>query len=247
MTELVGILNITPDSFSDGGLYMTPDKALEQADKLFTDGAKFVDVGAESTRPGAKPLSHSEEWLRLEPVITVLASRYPDRISLDTYHPETADKALSLGKFIINDVSGMSNPVMAEIIIGYKAKCIICHLPVSDIQASHRGKLINDVVIVKNDLISKAEKLHKKGLLNDQIILDPGIGFGKTTELNWRLLDFANEIPTYQVMVVYSRKRFLGEQRMEIEPNLEAGRRAIQAGAAFLRVHDVDAHSQLLY
>jgi len=246
MTQLVGILNITPDSFSDGGQFTEPAAALEQAAKLFADGAALVDVGAESTRPGATPLTPAEEWRRLEPVLKPLLQQYPGKISLDTYHPETAEKALNLGRVIINDVTGMNNPAMVEVVTRHQARCVVSHLRGFDPQAAHQGELIDDIQIVVDDLLAKAELLRARGLKQEQIILDPGIGFGKTPELNHRLLEFARYVPGYQVMVGYSRKRFLGDKRMELETNLAAGRIAIAAGAAYLRVHDVAGHKQLL-
>ncbi len=247
MTKLVGILNITPDSFSDGGLYVDAAKALKQTDQLFKDGAALVDVGAESTRPGATPLTAEQEWERLESVLPALLQRYPGKISLDTYHPETVQRALELGSMIINDVTGMTNPRMIRAVTLYGARCIVSHLPTSDIQTAHSGELVSDVNEVVEELLARASILRAEGLEKDEIILDPGIGFGKTPELNRQLLEFARYVPDYQVMIGYSRKRFLGEDRMELEPNLAAGRIAIKAGAAYLRVHDVAGHRQLLY
>lgn len=247
MTQLVGILNVTPDSFSDGGQFLGPDKALQQARQLFADGASLVDVGAESTRPGAEPLTPEVEWQRLETVLQQLLAQYPGHISLDTYHPETAAKALAMGGVIINDVTGMNNPAMVAVVAQHHARVIISHLPGNNIQAAHQGKQLESIGQVKQDLLAKAVLLESKGLKKEQIILDPGIGFGKTPKLNQQLLEFATEIPEYQVMIGYSRKRFLGENRMELEPNLAAGRTALQAGAAYLRVHDVAGHRSLVY
>lgn len=246
MTQLVGILNVTPDSFSDGGLYNETEAAVRRTAQLFDDGAALVDIGAESTRPGAKPLETEVEWQRLYQILQRLIQEYPEQISVDTYHPETAAKALELGDVIINDITGMQNPAMAELITKQQARCVVSHLPAADPQAAHTGKLVNDMQEVVDDLLAKAADLQAKGLPQERIILDPGIGFGKTEELNWELLRFAAEVPEYQVMIGYSRKRFLGEERMELETNLAAGRIAVEAGAAYLRVHDVAGHRQLL-
>jgi dihydropteroate synthase len=246
MVQLVGILNITPDSFSDGDLFLDPEHAVRHAEQLFTDGASLVDIGAESTRPGAIPITPGEEWRRLEPVLEWFSTLYPGRLSLDTYHPETAERALAIRNFVINDVTGMSNPAMADIVIERQAHCIIGHLPGTDIQAVHQAKPIDSIQKVVDDLLFKAASLGAKGLGHGKIILDPGIGFGKTPELNKQLLEFAKYVPDYQVMIGYSRKRFLGDHRMELETNLAAGRIAIAAGAAYLRVHDVAGHRQLL-
>ncbi|HKX73544.1 MAG TPA: dihydropteroate synthase [Candidatus Saccharimonadales bacterium] len=246
MVKLVGILNITPDSFSDGGKFVDPAAALAQAEQLFKDGASLVDVGAESTRPGATPLTADEEWARLEPVLGELVRRYPGKISLDTYHPETAERALALGDVIINDVTGMNNPAMVDVVARHRARCIVSHLPSTDVQAAHYQQLIDDIEIVKNDLLAKLALLGDRGLPPENIILDPGIGFGKTSGLNGALLSFARLVPGHDVMVGYSRKRFLGEDRMLLGPNLKAGRTAIASGAAYIRVHDVAGHNQLL-
>jgi dihydropteroate synthase len=247
MTQLVGILNLTPDSFSDGGQYNTTEVALRRAAQLFSDGASLVDVGAESTRPGATPLSDAEEWARLEPVLLPLMEEYPGALSLDTYHPETARRALEQGKVIINDVTGMTDPQMVRVVADYGAACIVSHLAATDVQAAHRGELIDDAGVVVADLLTRVTALTAAGLPVEQIILDPGIGFGKTPRLNEELLSFAKHMPDFQVMIGYSRKRFLGDDRMQLAPNLEAGRVAIAAGAAYLRVHDVAGHQQLLY
>jgi dihydropteroate synthase len=246
MVQLVGILNITPDSFSDGDMFLDPEKAVRHAEQLLSDGAALVDIGAESTRPGAKPVSPAEEWKRLQFVLEWFSNLYPGRLSLDTYHPETAARALALREFVINDITGMSNPAMVDVVTEHEARCIVGHVPGSDIQAAHQGELIGDIQVVVDDLLAKADMLQSHGLKHSQIILDPGIGFGKTQELNEKLLEFAKYTPEYEVMIGYSRKRFLGDKRMELETNLAAGRKAIAAGAAYLRVHDVAGHRQLL-
>ncbi len=247
MTKLVGILNVSPDSFSDGNLYLEPKKAFEQAKKLFNDGASIVDVGAESTRPGATTLTPDQEWQRLQPILIDLIQHFPNKISVDTYHPQTAEKALKLGDAIINDVTGMNNPRMVEVIVSHNARCIISHLIGTDIQAVHRGELVDNLQTIKADLLSKVALLIGKKVPKEHIILDPGIGFGKTPELNRLLIEFAKEMPDYKVMIGYSRKRFLGDNRLEQAPNLEAGRAAIASGASYLRVHDVAGHRSLLY
>lgn len=245
MTQLVGVLNITPDSFSDGGQFDAPAKALAQADKLFAGGADLVDVGAESTNPRSKPLSASEEWRRLEPVLIELLRKYPGRVSVDTYHAETAERALALGEVIINDITGLSDPAMADVIAKHKARCIISHLPHSDIQTAH-GYEVSSIEEVARFVREKAGLLEAKGLPRNKIILDPGIGFGKTQELNEKLLRFAEVVTEYPVMIGYSRKRFLGEHRMELETNLAAAKIAVASGAAYIRVHDVAGHRQLV-
>ena len=139
MTQLVGILNVTPDSFSDGNQFLEPvvpsiveflepEKAVAQAKKLFKDGAALVDLGAESTRPGATALSVEQEWQRLGPVLKQLLKLFPGRLSVDTHHPETAERALALGDVIINDVTGMNNPDMVSIVVEHHARCVVSQL-----------------------------------------------------------------------------------------------------------------------
>jgi dihydropteroate synthase len=246
MVQLVGILNITPDSFSDGGLYADPEKAIQHAAQLFEDGATLIDVGAESTRPGAIQLSDEEEWQRLVPVLRVLIPKHPGKISLDSYHPATIVKAFDIGPVIVNDVTGLNNPDMVEVVTKLKANVIISNLPKMSIQEAHKAQPVGSVAQVKKELLEKALLLEAGGLPRENIILDPGIGFGKTMELNKELLKFAEQVPSYDVMIGYSRKRFLGEQRMSLEPNIQAGKIAAAHGAKYLRVHDVAEHADSL-
>lgn len=247
MVSLVGILNVTPDSFSDGGEFMDPEQAIKQTYSLFEAGAKLVDVGAESTRPHAEPLSDDEEWQRLKPVLEVLIPKYPGQISVDSYHPSTIKKAWTIGPVIINDITGFNDPAMRRLAIEHNAKVIISHFPPHlTIQQAHDQVPVTSVQQVKDELLASAKMLEDAGLSRHNIILDPGIGFGKTPVVNKQLLTFAELVPQYQVMIGYSRKRFLGEHRMELEPNLEAGRTAIGSGAVYLRVHDVAGHAQLV-
>jgi dihydropteroate synthase len=245
--ELVGILNVTPDSFSDGGLYVDASNASRHADELFQDGAALVDVGAESTRPNATPLTADEEWARLAELWPRLMERYTGKLSLDTRHPETVRRAAQYGPFIINDVTAFSNDEMIAAAAELRLRCIVSHLPEAvhgDIQAAHKGKLINNVLQVRDELMAKRDEMIARGIAKENIILDPGIGFGKTPETNYELLKFAALVPNIEVMIGYSRKRFLGDNRMELEPNITAGRIAANAGARYLRVHDVTVHRQ---
>ncbi len=247
MVQLVGILNITPDSFSDGGKYMNPQTAIEQAEQLFNDGASLVDIGAESTRPNAEVLTDDQEWQRLEPILKELIPKYPGKISLDTYHPSTVKKAWDIGPVIINDVTGFNNPDMRDLAAKRRATVIVSHLASGlTIQEAHERTPTTTIQQVKEELLARAKMLEELGLDKDHIILDPGIGFGKIPEVNEQLLTFAEQIPEYKVMIGYSRKRFLGEHRMELQPNIAAGKLAVQHGAAFLRVHDVAGHVRLL-
>lgn len=246
MTEIVGILNVTPDSFSDGGLYIDPSEAFRRADEMFEQGASIVDVGAESTRPGAAPLSPDQEWQRLEPVLPTLLTKYVGRISLDSYHPETFAR-VSPRSVIMNDVLSFSNPRMREIAAATRSRCIVSHIPGfvgQDIRAGHKSdKKVNSAQQVLDDLLTNVGKMLDSGIHREDIILDPGIGFVKTTRLNWKLLEFAAMVPEYPVMIGYSNKSFIGR---DPKVNLGAGVRAIESGARYLRVHDVAGHAELL-
>lgn len=261
--ELVGIVNVTPDSFSDGGLYLDAQNALAHANELMKSGASYLDIGAESTRPGAEKISIDEEWRRLKPVLDALVPASPGHVSVDTYHPETIRRVTNeIGSVIINDVTAFNDPHMVEAAAELRLQCIVSHLPAAvgtDIQAAHSGKLIDSVEQVHDELMEKREKMIAAGIHPDMIILDPGIGFGKTRQLNWRLLSFAEEVPKIDVMIGYSRKRFLGSDpltgdfladsetvRNDPEVNLAAGRIAINSGARYLRVHDIKSHTSLI-
>jgi dihydropteroate synthase len=246
MVKLVGILNVTPDSFSDGGQFLQSEQAISHAEKLFEEGASIVDVGAESTRPHATVLSDDEEWQRLKPVLGVLQHEYPGMISLDSYHPETIRRALQSGPVIVNDITGFNNPDMVTVAADLQPMVIISHLPNMTIEEAHTRVPVTTVEEVRRDLLKKVALLESRGVSHNHIIVDPGIGFGKTMELNKQLLRFGREIQDYPVMIGYSRKRFLGVDRMSVSPNLAAARVAIMNGASYLRVHDVAVHARLL-
>ncbi len=252
MIEIVGILNLTPDSFSDGGQYNEHDLAIDRAKQLFAEGAAFVDVGAESTRPGAEPITAGEEWKRLGGILPDLVKACPDgRFSLDTRHAETAEKALSLDeRIIINDVSGMQDD-MLKVVAKHSGVCVIGHIPKGKtLETVHEGDLLDDIAVVRDDLLARAGVVEGMGIPKRNILLDPLIGFGKTDRLNWELLGFAELVPKYAVMLGYSKKRFLGKDRKGEEANLEAGRIAAKVAAGleqptYLRVHDVKGHAEL--
>ncbi len=210
----VGVLNITPDSFSDGGEYNSVPAALKQAHTLIDDGAQLLDIGAESTNPSSRPLTADQEITRLAPILPTLATSIgSDKFSLDTYHPETVRWVLDQDiKPIVNDVSGLHNPQMQELILKQDLRVIISHLPKAADgipTRAHTKDYIHSIETVRDELLQTAQLLESRGLPRKNIILDPGIGFGKTMQLNWQLLDFPKHVPEYSVMLGYSRKRFL--------------------------------------
>ena len=234
--KLFGILNVTPDSFSDGGLFFNTEKALEHAKQLFVDGADYIDVGGESTRPNASSITPEKEWGRVGEIVEALIQKYPGKVSLDTRNVETAEKFLALGGTILNDVSGFQNPAMRELAPKFK-KIIVMHFPGKTVEEVHKQQ-IDSVDQVREELLKRKKELIQAGVKAENIILDPGIGFGKTMECNRALLKFAEILPEESVLIGHSRKRFLGEHRFDVDCNREAGKIAIAAGAEYLRVHD---------
>lgn len=251
---LVGILNVTPDSFSDGGQFMTAKTALAQAERLIANGAGLLDLGAEATNPFVKPITAKEEIRRLKSILPVLTKKYPGIISVDTYHHETAEFVLNLGDVIINDVTTFRDPAMREVVVRHKAQVIVSHMPLaatSIIQAHHDTTIsLNDVNAVKDELLAQIHKLLSAGLPADNIIADPGIGFGKTMTTNKELLEFAKVLPDFPVLIGHSRKRFIQEamganDKTDVATNQQAGRIAAEAGARYLRVHDPENYRSL--
>lgn len=243
--KIFGILNITPDSFSDGGNFIDVQKALDHAQSLIDDGADFIDVGAEATNPSAKSIHQQEEWARLAEVLPKLVQHFPGKISLDTRNYQTARNGLGIGVSVINDVSGFRDPHMISLAAEKQPLCIINHFPGNSPHEVHEQS-IDSIDRVIAELLEKRTELLNAGVAEELIVLDPGIGFGKSMELNRQLLHFAEFVPDLAVMIGHSRKRFLGENRMKTEPNLAAATTAFQAGTQYLRVHDVAAHKQHL-
>lgn len=247
-TQLVGILNITPDSFSDGGCFVEVDKALQQVKRLMAEGASVIDIGAESTRPGAVPLTAEEEWTRLEPLLFALRDVENIRISLDTRHAETARKALaSEVVHWINDVSGVSDPAMLDVLLEYPVPVVVMHH--LGIPADKNITLPQDsdpVEEVYGWLASTRDRLVQAGIIPSNIILDIGIGFGKTAQQSMQLLQRIEAFKTLELplMVGHSRKSFLSlisntpaDQR---DPETaQTSAYLASKGIEYVRVHDV--------
>lgn len=248
--QIVGILNYTPDSFSDGGKYNTPEKAMARTQEMFEEGASIVDVGGESTRPGAVPLTADEEWVRVGPLLELIIPGYTGSISFDTRHPENVRRAAQIGSFMMNDVTGFNSPEMQEVAAELGCEVICSHLPTeagTDIQAGHNNAEVQLTTVeqVLDQSLSRRDQLVKRGIQKDAIVLDPGIGFAKPG-LGWELLKFGALVPEHRVMIGYSKKKFLGAKRLELPVNLEAGAIAKAHNAAYIRVHDVKGHAVLL-
>ncbi len=245
-TYVMGILNVTPDSFSDGGLFLDPEKAVRRAEQIREEGADILDIGAQSTRPGHTPVSPDEEWSRLAPVLTALEGRAGLPISVDTYYPEVAARALAAGADIINDVSGEIHPEMFSCIAEYRAGYIAMHTGSGD--ADHPAEYPDGVFADVRAFFERAcRELVRCGVLEENICLDVGIGFGKTQEQNLALLRDLKEtrINDCALLVGASRKRVVAIPSGESEPQrrmpgtVAAHTAAIAGGADIIRVHDV--------
>jgi dihydropteroate synthase len=253
---IVGVLNVTPDSFSDGGDFLDPEKAASQAGTMLDEGAEIIDVGGESTRPGSDPVPQEDEVSRVVPAIERILSERPDAIvSVDTYRAATAEAALDAGARIINDVTALrGDPRMAGLVADANCPVILMHM-LGEPKTMQRDPRYDDVVReVRDFLAGRAEHAIAAGVAPENIILDPGIGFGKTLEHNLALLRHLDSIVGlgFPVLVGASRKRFIGgitgveEARDRVFGTVAANVLAYERGATFFRVHDVRANRDAL-
>lgn len=244
---LMGILNVTPDSFSDGGRFIEPAKAIEHALRMAEEGADIVDIGGESSRPGAQEVSAGEELDRVMPVIEGLKGKLNKPISIDTRRSAVARAACQAGAVMINDISGLQNdPQIAATAAEFGAWLVLMHMrgtPATMQLDIHYDDLLGEIV---SFLESAADKAMAAGVAKSKIIIDPGIGFGKTTGHNLTILKNLNRFVNlgYPVLIGVSRKSFIGntlglpvEQRLE--GSLAAALYAVLKGAAIVRAHDV--------
>ncbi len=213
--KIFGIVNITPDSFSDGGLYQNAMKAYEQAEILADEGADIIDVGAESTRPNAEILTINEEWRRLKDFFELCyKNNFKTPISIDSRNPETIEKALDLGGEIINDVSGLSNEKIINLALKYSVKAVFMHS--LTIPADKNITLPENINVVEHLKIWALEKINflkSKNLKTENLIFDVGIGFGKTISQNWDIVNNAEEFLSLEtpVLIGHSEKSFLSK------------------------------------
>jgi dihydropteroate synthase len=255
-TLIMGIINVTPDSFSDGGLYLDPEKATAHAIQLLDEGADIVDVGGESTRPGAKlAVSAEEELQRVLPVITALKKQRPDAaISIDTYKATVARAAAAAGAEIVNDVSGLRwDAQMAGTIAEIKCGAVLMHTRGRPEEWGTLPPTGDIVLLVKRELREWAEAAVLAGVRRERIALDPGFGFGKNLEQNYPLLARFQDLQSlgFPLLAGTSRKSFLGRTLMRdgkdappadrLFGNLAAQTALILKGAHILRTHDVKA------
>lgn len=239
-TLIMGILNTTPDSFSDGGRYDSLDTARRHAEKLVKDGADIVDIGGESTRPGVVPVSLEEELDRVLPIVEALSNEIEIPLSIDTYKAGVADAAIQAGADIINDVWGArKDPAMASIAAKHQAPIILSH---NRLNANYMN-LVEDVIA---DLMESVHLVKEQGVVDEKIILDPGIGFAKSYEDNLHLLKqlrLLTDLP-HPLLLGTSRKRFIGDTlNLPVEERVEGTAATVAWGVAqgcqMVRVHDV--------
>lgn len=247
-THIMGILNVTRDSFSDGGLYFNKYSAIERAIQMVEEGADIIDIGGESTRPGSEPVNEAEELRRTIPVIEVLVKKISVPISIDTYKSEVANKALDAGASMVNDISGLRfDPKMPEVIAYYKVPIVIMHIKGTP-RDMQQNPVYNALIPEIMDYLSEGIRLAvQAGISEDMIIIDPGIGFGKTFEHN---LEIIHNLRTFislekPILIGPSRKAFIGKVLGDLpvteraEGTAAAIAISVLNGANIVRVHDV--------
>jgi dihydropteroate synthase len=243
---VMGVVNVTPDSFSDGGVTYDPRDAVASGRSMLASGADLIDVGGESTRPGARGVTPNEELARVLPVVADLASSGAI-VSIDTRHAEVASACVAAGVSAINDVSGFSDPAMVALAASCDAGLVVMHMQGDPGTMQDEPRYGDVVAEVAECLKARASRLESAGVARERIVVDPGIGFGKTTAHNLELLRRLDEIVDlgYPVLVGVSRKRFVGEITGVSEPrerlagSLAAALEAVAGGASAVRVHDV--------
>ena len=244
---VMGILNVTVDSFSDGGKFIDSDAAVEHGIKMATAGASIIDIGAESTRPGSKPIDAAEQIKRVCPVIKQLCQKNNIPISIDTYNYDVAVAALDAGASIVNDITAMADKKMAGLIAERNVPAILMHMQGTP-ETMQQYPSYDDVASeVLEFLVARAKQAESAGIKKDMIFIDPGIGFGKTTEHNLLLLKNIDRFTAsgYRVLLGTSRKRFIGEITGKDKPEerifgtAATVGLAAAAGVSIVRVHDV--------
>jgi len=242
---IMGIVNVTPDSFSDGGDFFERDKAIELALRLTEEGADIIDIGGESTRPNAQRISLDEELLRVLPVIETVAPIIKIPLSIDTTRSEVAAKALDAGVAIVNDISALHfDEKIGEVAAKNGAYLILMHMRGTPADMQYNTKYKDLIGEIHSYLSSAAEKAIALGMAREKIIIDPGIGFGKSVDGNFTILKNLHRFLDlgYPLLVGASRKSFIGkklEMEERIEGSLAAACYAVLNGADIVRVHDV--------
>ena len=243
-TLLMGVLNVTPDSFSDGGKYTDPDRAFARALELEEQGADIIDIGAESTRPGSRPIGAAEELRRLIPVLKRLKDRLTLPISVDTYKAEVAERALELGAEIINDPSGLTfEPQLGRVVSNHNAGIVLNHMRGRPETWAKLGPMTDPMATIYRDLDAAASRARHVGIDRARIVVDPGIGFGKRGAQDSLIVGKLGQLAALElpIMAGPSRKSFLAHKDAEETRCATAAAVAacILHGAHVVRVHDV--------
>ena len=253
--QIMGILNLTPDSFSDGGLYLSVDQALTRAKEMVLQGADIIDIGGESTRPGSKPVSVTEQKQRVLEICKALHEEFGNSItlSIDTTHAEVAAAVLDAGVTLVNDISaGRDDPKMFALCAEREVPIVLMHMQGTP-ETMQKNPHYDDVVTeVRDFLIQRADAAQQSGIKPEHIMIDPGIGFGKTSQHNLALLDgLAKFVDTeYPVLLGTSRKRFMGKLANTDKPEAlvhatcATTALGVRDGVSMFRVHDIAANRQ---
>ena len=249
---VMGILNVTPDSFSDGGRYFAPAAAVARGRQLVEEGAALLDLGGESTRPGSAPVEPEEQWRRLGPVLEELARDSRAIISVDTASAWVAERALEAGAMVVNDITALRDPRMPEVVRNARAGLVLMHMRGTPADMQRDPRYEDPASEVADWLAVRMRGAVAAGIAHDAIALDPGIGFGKTVAHNLRLLAGLDRLAALDrpVVVGVSRKGFLGKLLDEapvnrrLEGGLAAAAVAVFQGASVVRTHDVAATLQ---
>ena len=244
---VMGVLNVTPDSFSDGGRFLDTDKAIRHGLKMAAEGAAIIDIGAESTRPGAEPVSMDEQIKRVVPVIEALCKRIEVPISIDTNSSDVAKAALEAGAAIINDITALSDERMGELAAEEQVPVVLMHMRGTPATMQIEPKYKDVVSEVRRFLLKKAKLAEQFGIPKERIFIDPGIGFGKTFVHNLLLLRNIDKFVTtgYRVLVGTSRKSFIGKITDKNKPadrifgTAASVALCVAGGVSIVRVHDV--------
>lgn len=246
-TLVVGVLNVTPDSFSDGGLYDQPGHAIEHALQMQADGADLIEVGGESTRPGSVRVSAEDELARLQPVLSALGKRLHIPITVDTYKSEVARAAIDLGASLINDISALRfDPRIAEVAARSRSALILMHMRGEPATMQQMAPSPDIFAEIDRDMNLAVREAEARGVSRKQLIIDPGIGFGKTVEQNLAILNHLDRLASFDLplLIGTSRKRFIGvltgrDEMERVFGTAASVAAAILRGAHLIRVHDV--------
>jgi dihydropteroate synthase len=244
---VMGILNVTPDSFSDGGQFLDAGRAIAHALGMAAQGAAILDIGGESTRPGSQPVPPAEQVRRVAPIIGALAEKIDIPISIDTHHLEVARAALQAGASILNDITALSDPQMAELAAQQQVPVILMHMQGTPATMQVEPRYADVVADVRDFLLQRGEKARSFGIPKERIFIDPGIGFGKTLAHNLLLLRHLDQFVAtgYRVLAGPSRKAFIckltGKERPadRVFGTAAAVALCAAAGVSIVRVHDV--------